>query len=48
MHDVQPATAGMLPPSDSDEDGEDSEEDESEEEAPKPKLPKPAVESTKP
>lgn len=48
MHAVQPATAGMLPPSGSDEEGDDSEEDESEEEVPKPKLPKPAVESAKP
>lgn len=47
MPAVQPATAGMLPPSDDDEE-DDSEEEESEEEAPKPKLPKPAVESTKP
>ena len=47
MSAAQPATAGMLPPSDSDEE-DDSEEEESEEEAPKPKLPKPAVESTKP
>lgn len=48
MHELQPATAGMLPPSDSDEEGDESEEEESEEEAPKPKLPKPAVESAKP
>ena len=47
-HVIQPATAGMLPPSDSDED-EGSEEN-NEEEAPvtKTKAPRPAVESTKP
>lgn len=45
-HGVQPATAGMLPPSDSDEDEES--EEEAVEEAPKPKTPKPAVETSKP
>ena len=44
----QPATAGMLPPSDSEED-DSSEEEESEEEAPAPKkVLKPAVVSAKP
>ena len=48
--DVQPATAGTLPPSDSDEDDDEVDDSDSEEEAPppKPKLPKPAVETAKP
>ncbi len=43
---AQPATAGMLPPSDSDE--EDSSSEEEEEEKPKLRTPQPAVVSARP